>query len=294
VSAARDDDPDGTRVLPVRGARLHCNVSGTGAVVVLVHGWALDADMWAPQSASMREHFRLIAFDRRGFGRSSGAPGIEHDVQDLRALLDTLSVSTVAVVGMSQGARVALRFAASFPERVRALVLDGPPRDGGAAGSAPIADVPIDHYRELLAHQGIEAVRHAWLHHPLMRLRTRDPHMHTLLRAIVARYPGHDLGMAAPPPAAVAPVLRELAVPALVVNGAHDTPQRRAAGAALAGSLAHATHALVPGACHLPNLDNPTAYTALLVQFLHAHASGAASRIPVVRRSSGADFFSES
>jgi 3-oxoadipate enol-lactonase len=282
---------EGTQYLDVAGARLRCRVSGTGPAVVFVHGWALDGDMWRQQRESLADRFRVIAYDRRGFGRSSGEPSIERDVIDLRCLLDALSATSVAVVGMSQGARVALRFAAGAPERVRGLVLDGPPRDGTSMQSAPIAEVPIAHYRELLAQRGIDAVREAWLHHPLMRLRTHDPVMRALLDAIVARYPAQDLRALDPRPPGAAFALSDVAMPALVVNGAEDTAPRRAAGQALARALPQATHVLVPAAGHLPNLDQPDAYAALLADFLQRHAL---PRVPVAQRACAADFFPES
>ena len=85
LSAAADADAGSARVLPVAGARLHYSVTGSGPAVALVHGWALDADMWAPQRVALGQRHTVIAYDRRGFGRSTGTPGIAHDVQDLRA-----------------------------------------------------------------------------------------------------------------------------------------------------------------------------------------------------------------
>ena len=88
--------------------------AGRGPAVLFVHGWALDLDMWTPQFAALANRYRLIAFDRRGFGFSTGAPGIEHDVADIEQLLAELSLEQIAIVGMSQGARVALRWAMRF------------------------------------------------------------------------------------------------------------------------------------------------------------------------------------
>ena len=62
----------------VRGARLRC-AHGRRRVrrCCLVHGWALDLDMWRPQFAALADRYRLIAFDRRGFGLSIGHARIE-------------------------------------------------------------------------------------------------------------------------------------------------------------------------------------------------------------------------
>src|SRR5262249_39383581 len=101
--------------IEVSGARLRVRIAGDGPAVLLVHGWAMDLVMWTPQFAAIAGRYRLIAFDRRGFGHSSGTAGIDHDLADIEALLDTLDIDCVAVVGMSQGARVALRWAVYSP-----------------------------------------------------------------------------------------------------------------------------------------------------------------------------------
>ena len=258
--------------LRTAGARIRYRAAGSGPAIVLAHGWALDLDMWAPQFALLSPRFRVIAFDRRGFGLSVAEPDGERDVDDLRALLDELSVETAAIVGMSQGARLALAFAASVPERVSCLVLDGPPRLHAPGADASSADVPMARFRELAARGELDAVRAEWVKHPLMRLHTNDAAARALLREMVARYPGRDLreDKASPPSSAL--VLRSLRVPALVVNGADDSAERRAAGAALARALPAARHALVAGAGHIPNLDAPGAYCELLANFIETHA----------------------
>ena len=75
----------------------------------------------------------MIRYDRRGFGLSEGTPGRAADAEDLGRLLDHLRLDAATLVGLSQGARVALAFALRQPERVSALVLDGPPDETGDA-----------------------------------------------------------------------------------------------------------------------------------------------------------------
>ena len=258
--------------LRTAGARIRYRVAGRGPAVVLVHGWALDLDMWAPQFALLSARLHVIAFDRRGFGLSAGEPDAERDVDDLHALLDALSIERAAIVGMSQGARLALAFAASLPERVSCLVLDGPPRLDAQGVDASSADVPIARYREMTMRNELDAVREEWVKHPLMQLHRSDPGARALLREMVARYPGHDLRAADPGAPSFAPTLRSLSVPALVVNGAHDSSERRSAGVALARALSGARHVLVPGAAHIPNLDAPGAYCDLIADFVYMHA----------------------
>ena len=262
--------------LRTEGARIRYRAAGSGPAVVFLHGWALDLDMWAPQFALLAARFQVIAFDRRGFGHSGGEPDAEQDVDDLRALLDARSVDDAALVGMSQGARLALAFAATLPGRVSCVVLDGPPCLDAAADPSS-TDVPIERYRELAARGELETVREEWVKHPLMQLRTNDPAARVLLREMVARYPGRDLTAAEPSVSFAPQSLHSLRVPALVVNGARDSVERRAYGAALARALRGARQALVPGAGHIPSLDAPGAYCELLSGFVCMHARAPAA-----------------
>lgn len=251
----------------VRGARLRVRIAGDGPAVLLVHGWAIDLDMWTPQFAALAGRYRVIAFDRRGFGYSSGTAGIDHDLADIEQLLQTLDIDCVAIVGMSQGARVALRWAVYAPRATTCLILDGPPPDL-LAMHRPQGEIALATYRELVRNEGIEAFRRHWLEHPLMRLYTTEPRAHALLREMVGRYPGHDLAGEESAPLAGGRSLPQLDLPILIINGEHDTAARIDAGAELARTLPHAQLALIPGAGHLSNLDNPSAYNQALDQFL--------------------------
>jgi 3-oxoadipate enol-lactonase len=259
-------------------ARLRFRDEGAGAAVVLVHGWTLDLDAWEPQAAALAASFRVIRYDRRGFGLSEGTPGRAADFEDLGRLLDHLRVDAATIVGSSQGARVALAFALRQPERVAALVLDGPPDETGDPAAAGDEDFSVAEYRRMVAEQGVGAFRRAWRGHPLMRLHSADAAARELAARVLDRYPAHDLRGAAdaPPPPVGAAALARLMKPALVVNGEFDTLIRRRAGEALARALPLAERVVVPGAGHLPNLDAPRAYNDAVQAFLERQSRAAA------------------
>ena len=100
-----------------------------------------------------------------------------------------------------------------------------------------------------------------------MRLQTSEPRAHALVREMVGRYSGQDLVEAKTPPQGGSRSLPQLELPILIINGEHDTSARIDAGAELAHALPHAQLALIPGAGHLSNLDNPGAYNQALDQF---------------------------
>jgi pimeloyl-ACP methyl ester carboxylesterase len=249
------------------GATLRYREDGRGPAVILIHGWTLDLDMWEPQSAALSTRFRVIRLDRRGFGLSSGRPSLSADVDDIRALCRHLDLERVAVVGMSQGARVALGLLRGSPVTISCLVLDGPPAIGGTGS----ADVPYEFYRELARSSGMEAFRREWAAHPLVQLRTSDRRTHEVLARMIARYAGHDLTSENDPVAApCAPP--QIEVPILVLGGEFDLESRKASADALASQAPRAERVQIPAAGHLCNLDNPTAYNAAVGSFLIRHA----------------------
>jgi len=180
------------RYLQVSGARLRYRDDGEGHAVVLIHGWTLNLEMWDPQVSALAGSYRVVRFDRRGCGLSSGVPGVESDAEDVLALCRHLGITRSAFVGMSRGARVLERLTAVAPELISCLVFDGAP-EMRPDGMQTSNDIPIAEYAAIVRTQGVEAFRQRWAAHPLTRLVTTDPQMHELLSRMLARYQGNDL-----------------------------------------------------------------------------------------------------
>lgn len=256
------------RYLWHEGARLRFRDEGTGPALLLIHGWTLDLDVWEPQVQAMKGSIRIIRYDRRGFGLSSERPSLADDVADALALCRQAGLDRVAVLGASQGARVAAHFAAAHPGRVSCLVLDGVP-PGIVPECAGIPDdIPMEHYRALARNHGVSAFLQAWRRHPLVQLRTSDPRMHELMNLMLGRYEARDLLESSSGPALPPLVTGSIACSCLVLSGAHDLPGRLQAADLLARSLPYGEQAFVPEAGHMANLDNPDAYNAIVMSFL--------------------------
>ena len=103
---------------------------GSGAPVVLIHGWPLNGDAWEKQTAALlAAGHRVITYDRRGFGRSSKpAIGYNYDTfaADLDALLTALNLTDVSLVGHSMGTGEITRYIGKYgTKRLRKAVLIG-------------------------------------------------------------------------------------------------------------------------------------------------------------------------
>ncbi|HTB19918.1 MAG TPA: alpha/beta hydrolase [Bryobacteraceae bacterium] len=112
---------------PVPGARIFYRDSGgNGVPVILLHAATGSSRVWEYQiPVFVAAGYRVIAFDRRGWGRTTinsadSPPGTA--AEDLLALLDQLGIDRAHVVGTAAGGFVALDFTLSYPQRVRSLV----------------------------------------------------------------------------------------------------------------------------------------------------------------------------
>ncbi|MEY4951526.1 MAG: hypothetical protein RL698_3737 [Pseudomonadota bacterium] len=99
---------------------------GGGPPLLLIMGLATDSTAWAFQLPEFARHYRAIAFDNRGVGRTSKPAGpysIHQMADDAAGVMDALGVARAHVLGVSMGGMIAQELALRHPERVSALVL---------------------------------------------------------------------------------------------------------------------------------------------------------------------------
>ena len=109
---------------------IHYEDHGSGEPVVLIHGYPLNGNSWERQERELLANgYRVISYDRRGFGRSS-QPTVGYDYDtfaaDLNALLEHLDLSDIVLVGFSMGSGEVTRYLGSYGSaRVRKAALLG-------------------------------------------------------------------------------------------------------------------------------------------------------------------------
>jgi pimeloyl-[acyl-carrier protein] methyl ester esterase len=168
---------------------------------------------------------------------------------------------------MSQAGRVALDFALRYPQRTKALVLQGAHLDGFVLRAKPADTIPLDDYRALVAAGKVGEMRAQWRAHSLMR--TPNTAAGKIVDEILSAYDGRDLLAPAPTRASVEPKeVDRIAAPALIVTGDAETPWRRLVADALAYAIPNASRAVIADAGHICNLCNSAGYNAALTAFL--------------------------
>jgi 3-oxoadipate enol-lactonase len=108
------------------GTRIHWNESGSGDALLLIMGLGYAHDMWFRTRPLLARHYRTIAFDNRGVGKSDVPPApytIARMAADAAAVLDAAEVDRAHVFGISMGGMIAQDLALAYPDRVKSLIL---------------------------------------------------------------------------------------------------------------------------------------------------------------------------
>ena len=168
----------------VNDTKLYYEVAGAGDAVVFIPGFTLDTRMWDDQFEDFAQHYQVIRYDMRGFGKSAVPTEKEYShVDDLKALLDHLEVKQASLVGISKGGAVAIDFTLTHPRYVKALILLDTVLGGfdwSAEGEARDGQV-----WEKAREGGIPAAKESWLTHPLFAPAQRQPSVAKRLGQIV-------------------------------------------------------------------------------------------------------------
>ena len=242
--------------------------AGDGPVVVLVHGHPFNRGMWTPQLDALRDRFRVIAPDLRGYGDSPVTPGTVTMAQlaaDVGHLLDRKGIASAALIGLSMGGLVVMELAGAQPERwwaygfiaTTAQRLTEEERTARLASARTMEEEGMRPVAEQMA---------ARLFGPQPREQLTSTIMAMMLATSPAGAAAAVRGRAERPD--YQPVLKSLTAPALVCAGNRDSYSTAEITAELAGCLRDPEVVVMDGVGHLPNLERPDDFNEHLLGFL--------------------------
>lgn len=256
--------------IDVDGGRLHVRTSGDGPLVILLHGWTLDWRIWLPQVA-LAQNLRLAMPDRRGFGRSTAPPELAAECDDIDAIADYFGAKKLSVIGLSQGAAVALDYARSRPERLGTVALIGAPLHNVVAEQKDAPEIDRAAYSALVRDGKIAEMLTEWKRHPLTKASSNGQH---LLEQILADYDGRDQMVDQEPLAFSHSDIVGLAMPVLAIAGEADSPWRQQVANFIGTNAPHGKTKIIQNAGHIANVDQPETINILLETFLSQHQKG--------------------
>lgn len=265
-------------VFKLAGANYNVVTAGSGAPLMLLHGFTGCAQSWDHLRATLASRFRAIMPDLLGHG-GSDAPDdperyrMERCIEDLIAILDRLGVAQTHLLGYSMGGRVALAAAITHPDRIASLILESasPGLAGDGERQARIAG--DNALADMAERDGIEAFVWRWERVPLFATQERLPGRvrERLHNQRLANNPKglanslRGLGTGVQPP--LWNRLGEVRMPCLIMAGELDA---KFVGIAqkMADAIGGSRLAVVADAGHTIHLERPASFERLVMEFL--------------------------
>ena len=254
----------------VNGITLAYGDKGTGLPVVFLHAFPLNRTMWTAQEEALSSQFRIITIDLRGHGESD-APLWHHTLdqaaEDVRVLLDHLSIRQAVLVGLSMGGYILFAFYRKYADLVKGLVLADTRAQADTAegkegrfqmaqitykkGSSAIADIMIP---KLLSPATIqnrpEIVRNVW----------------SMIEGNQISGIAGDLMAMAERPDSV-PLLKQVTSPTQIIVGELDLTTPPSDAKLMADQIPGSRLAFIPEAAHLANLEQPDTFNQIVAAF---------------------------
>lgn len=260
---------------------LHVDSYGSGAPLLLIHGWGMHGGMWGGIAEQLAQHFRVLAVDLPGHGYSRGQRAGDggqkkRHLEFLDETVDSMSTQfsePLTVCGWSLGGQIALRWAMRYPEQAQRLVL---------VASTPCfvrkIDWPCAMAAETLAEFAAALQQnYALTLRRFLALQVRgseqERELLAALRSALFSRGGPDLmalqsGLEILRDCDLRSALPDVKQPTLVIAGERDTLTPPQAAQYLAAQMPNTQLAIIRGAAHAPFLSHPEEFMKQMMSFL--------------------------
>ncbi len=257
----------------INGAPLYYEVAGAGEPLVLVHAGVADSRMWDAQFAAFAQHYRVVRYDWRGYGKSA-VPALPFALhEELAELLTHLGIARAHLVGISYGGKITLDFTLAHPAMVEKLVLAVP----SVSGAQPSPEQMKYNEAEGAALEvgdldgATEITLRTWVDGPD---RTPDQVDSTVREQVrLMQRQAYDIpspegadGLELEPPALGR--LNEIKAPTLIIVGDYDLQPKVEQSRWLAGEIAGAQLVIFEEVAHMVNMEKPAEFNAIVLDFL--------------------------
>jgi pimeloyl-ACP methyl ester carboxylesterase len=255
----------------INGVSIAYHDQGNGFPLVFLHAFPLSRMMWAPQEAALVPQFRIITIDLRGHGESD-APlwhySLDQAADDVRGLLDYLSIQQAVFVGLSMGGYILFAFYRKYAELVKGLVL----ADTRAQADTDEGKQARFEMAQVAYKQGASAVADLMIPKLLSpaTIQTRPE----LVQRVRTMIEGNQISGIAGDLMAMAgrsdsvPLLKQITCPVHIIVGELDLPTPPSDAKLMADRIPGARLTVIPGAAHLSNMEQPDRFNETIRSFV--------------------------
>jgi 3-oxoadipate enol-lactonase len=265
-------EPDSVRkgFVDVPDGKLYFESAGNGAeTIVLIHDGLVHDVIWDNQFDAFAEKYRMVRYDRRGYGRSPKPEKQFSNIEDLYQVMSYLKIDKAILIGMSSGGGLAIDFTIQYPDKVSYLIAVGAvvggfsftdhfQTRGGRLTAADYADRD-----KLLRYFVLEdpyetAPQDTTAREKLWKIMKSNPQN-------IAR---ENNRLNRPPQRHAIDALGEIRIPVLIVTGEDDIPDVFAHSGAIEAGIPNAKRVIIRNAGHLVPFEQPEVFNEEVMNFL--------------------------
>jgi 3-oxoadipate enol-lactonase len=257
-------------ILETNDIKTYYEIHGEGTPLVLIPGMGMCHKLWIPQIGPFSQHFKVITYDVRGHGESTGSNArysVKLFAADLIALLDILNISQSHICGLSMGGLIAQQFAIDYPDKVHKLII---------AGS----------FSNLVLRERIMAAYLKTVHHILFIFISMDSYARLHAKGLFRKEGQKDLrdfflkeridnistkeflkAMSATSHFNCLDRLKEIKLPTLILTAERGKTERRQAEI-MHREIADSRIEMIRDTFHVSNLEKPEEFNKLVIDFL--------------------------
>lgn len=256
----------------VDGGKLFYEIAGKGEYIVLLHDGIVHREVWDNQFPVFAKKYRVVRYDRRGYGKSTFPKAQFSHIEDLNQLFIQLKIDSAIIFGISGGGELAIDFTLKYPEKIKAIILAGAVVSGYGVTNHTITrggrlnslvDILYDPVK-FLEYFGKEDPyeinpKNLKAKEKFIQLLKENPNDINFQResyVIPAKSPalGH---------------LSKIKVPALILVGEYDMPDIQANGGVIEVGIPNAKRDIIYKSGHLIPFDQPKAFNIAVYKFLN-------------------------
>jgi pimeloyl-ACP methyl ester carboxylesterase len=249
----------------VDGGKLFYELAGEGRNIVLLHDGMVNREIWDEQFPLLAKTFRVVRYDRRGYGKSSDPETKYSHIEDLNRLFIQLNIDKAIIFGMSSGGRLAMDFALTYPDKVAGLVLVGAVVSGFGYTSHMYSRG--GHFDPRNYSDPVKVNEYFIMDDPYeiySENRSAKEKVMKLMSALA-----RDNSVPTQPAAKVAVgSLSDIKVPALILVGEYDIPDVHAHAGAINAGITGSKREIIPRSGHLIPIEQPALFNEAIMDFL--------------------------
>ena len=268
MSAQSIDIKVDSSYINVDGGRLFYEIAGKGENIVLLHDGMVNREIWDEQFPLLAKYYRVVRYDRRGYGKSSDPQAPYSDIDDLNELFVSLNIDRAILIGMSSGGGCVIDFTLKFPGKVKSIILVGAVVGGYGYTSHMISRGGHLKSPEAMADPAKAASYFVW----------EDPYeiyseniaaknkVAEILRRNIHR--PFNSQYYKPPDRIAARFLSEIQVPTLVLVGEYDIPDVHSHAGVIHFGILGARREVILNSGHLIPVEQPDEFNRAAFRFL--------------------------